>query len=152
MTQLMIMKNVTIYTDGACSKNPGPGGWGGIVIYDNHRREVSGFEENTTNNMMELKAVIESLKVLKENCNVKLHTDSKYIVDSITKWVHNWKINGWRTAKKEPVKNRQLWEDILNLSEMHNIEWHWVKGHDGNQLNEECDQLAKHQIKIHAIN
>ena len=146
------MKNVTIYTDGACSGNPGPGGWGGIILYENHRKEISGFEENTTNNIMELKAVIESLKVLNKNCNIKLYTDSKYIVDSITKWVYNWQKNGWRTSKKEPVKNKELLEDILNLSKIHNIEWHWVKGHDGNPLNEECDQLAKHQIIIHAIN
>ena len=146
------MKDITIYTDGACSNNPGPGGWGGIILYENHRKEISGFEENTTNNVMELKAVIESLKVLNENCNVNLYTDSKYIVDSITKWVYNWQKNGWRTSKKEPVKNKELLEDIINLSKIHNIEWHWVKGHDGNLLNEECDQLAKHQIIIHTIN
>ncbi|MCK5759680.1 MAG: ribonuclease HI [Candidatus Delongbacteria bacterium] len=146
------MKNVTIYTDGACSGNPGPGGWGGIILYENHRKEISGFEENTTNNIMELKAVIESLKVLNKNCNIKLYTDSKYIVDSITKWVYNWQKNGWRTSKKEPVKNKELLEEILNLSEIHNIEWYWVKGHDGNPLNEECDQLAKHQITINTIN
>ncbi|NOR44878.1 MAG: ribonuclease HI [Candidatus Delongbacteria bacterium] len=148
----MAMKDITIYTDGACSGNPGPGGWGGIILYENHRKEISGFEENTTNNVMELKAVIESLKALNKKCNVKLYTDSKYIVDSITKWVYNWQKNGWRTSKKEPVKNKELLEEILNLSEIHNIEWHWVKGHDGNQLNEDCDQLAKHQIIINAIN
>ena len=145
------MKNVVIYTDGACSYNPGPGGWGGIILYENHRKEISGFEENTTNNVMELKAVIESLKALNENCNVRLYTDSKYIVDSITKWVHNWKNNGWKTSKKKPVKNKELLEEILNLSKMHKIDWNWVRGHDGNPLNEECDQLARYQIKINTI-
>ncbi|MBN2790429.1 MAG: ribonuclease HI [Candidatus Delongbacteria bacterium] len=146
------MKDVTIYTDGACSNNPGPGGWGAIIMYGNIRRELSGYEPDTTNNSMELRAVIESLKLLKESCNVKLYTDSKYIVDSVTKWVHNWKSNGWRTSKKEPVKNKHLLEEVLKLSEVHKIEWHWVKGHDGNQFNEECDLLAKNQIKIHSSN
>lgn len=141
-----MMKDVIIYTDGACSNNPGPGGWGGIILYDGRRKEVAGFEESTTNNIMELTAVIESLKVLKESCNIKLYTDSKYVVDSVTKWVFNWIKNGWKTSNKEPVKNRQLFEELLNLSKNHRIEWNWVKGHDGNSLNEECDLLAKNQI------
>lgn len=139
----MIKKKVTIYTDGACSGNPGPGGWSAILIYENKTKEISGGERSTTNNAMEMTAVISALKILKESCDVDLYTDSKYVIDGITKWIHSWKNNNWKTADKKPVKNLILWQDLSNLSITHNINWTWVKGHADNHLNNRADELAR---------
>lgn len=136
-------KRVTIYTDGACSGNPGPGGWGAILIYGEHRRELSGGEAGTTNNRMELMGAISALEALKEPCRVDLWTDSAYVKDGITKWIHGWKRNGWRTADKKPVKNAELWQRLEGARERHQVEWHWVKGHAGHPENERADELAR---------
>lgn len=140
------MKEVTIYADGACSNNPGPGGWGTILIHGNKSKKLSGYKELTTNNIMELTAVIEGMNALKEKCKIDVYTDSKYIVDSVTKWLPGWQKNGWKTSSKQQVKNIELWEKILEHINFHQVSWHWVKGHDGNIYNEECDKLAKEQI------
>lgn len=140
------MKQVSIYADGACSKNPGPGGWGVILIYGDKVKKMSGFQEDSTNNIMEMTAVIEGMKALKERCEVNIFTDSKYVVDSVTEWLPNWKKNGWITSSRKPVKNIDLWKEIVELSGHHKVNWHWIKGHDGNEYNEECDKLAKEQI------
>ena len=139
-------KSVTIYTDGACSGNPGPGGWGAILIYNDNRKELSGGEEHTTNNRMELIAAIEALEALKGACTVDFHTDSNYLRDGITSWIHNWKRNGWRTANKKPVKNADLWERLECARERHDVRWHWVKGHAGHAENERADELANEAI------
>lgn len=139
-------KKVTIYTDGACSGNPGQGGWGAVLIYGNSEKKISGYSELTTNNKMELQAVIEALKILKRTCNIDLYTDSVYVKDGITKWIQNWKKNNWRTSKKEDVKNKELWIELDRLSSQHNIEWHWVKGHADNNLNNVVDELARNEI------
>lgn len=137
------MKQVTLYTDGACSGNPGPGGWGAILEYEGHRKELSGGEANTTNNRMELTAVIEGLSALKFGCDVTLVSDSKYVIDAITKgWVYSWKAKGWRKADKSPALNVDLWEKLLLQLERHNMTYHWVKGHAGHPENERCDQMA----------
>lgn len=137
------MKKVEIYTDGACSGNPGKGGWGAVLVYKNNEKEISGYDESTTNNRMELTAVIEALSMLKEPCEVLLTTDSKYVCDAVTKgWVYSWKKNGWRKADKKPALNVDLWEKLLPLLEKHNVEWNWVKGHAGHPYNERCDALA----------
>lgn len=137
------MKTVTIYTDGACSGNPGPGGWGAILEYRGTEREFSGGEANTTNNRMELTAVIESLRRLKEPCIVELYSDSKYVIDALQKrWVYTWKKNGWRKSDKKPALNVDLWEQLLPLLELHTLHYHWVKGHAENPKNNRCDQLA----------
>lgn len=137
------MKNVEIYTDGACSGNPGMGGWGAILVYNGREKEICGSEAQTTNNRMELTAVIEALKALKEPCSVTLTTDSKYVCDAINQeWVYNWKRNGWRKADKKPALNVDLWEELLALLEKHNVKFVWVKGHNGNAYNERCDKLA----------
>lgn len=137
------MKKVEIYTDGACSGNPGKGGWGAVLVYKNNEKEISGYDESTTNNRMELTAVIEALSSLKEPCEVLLTTDSKYVCDAITKgWVYSWKKNGWRKADKKPALNVDLWEKLLPLLEKHSVEWNWVKGHAGHPYNERCDALA----------
>ncbi len=144
------MKTVTIYTDGACSGNPGVGGWGAILMYNGNSKEISGHSQETTNNIMELTAVIESLKLLKEPCEVDLYSDSAYVVNAFLEgWVKNWEINGWKTSGKEPVKNKELWEELIELSTVHNINWHKVKGHSDNEYNNRCDKLAKEQIKKH---
>lgn len=138
-----MQKHIELFTDGACSGNPGPGGWGVVLRYKDHIKEMSGGEEQTTNNRMELTAVIEGLSALKEKCNVTLTTDSKYVVDAVTKgWVYSWKNNGWRKADKKPALNVDLWEKLLQLLEMHNVEFNWVKGHAGHPENERCDALA----------
>ena len=137
------MKTVNIYTDGACRGNPGIGGWGVLIEYGNISKEYFGGEKNTTNNKMELQAAIEGLKVLKEPCNVILTTDSKYVMDGITSWIDNWKKNNWQTSKKEPVKNKDLWIQLYDLTSSYKINWIWVKAHAGNTLNEEVDLLAK---------
>ena len=137
------MKEVTIYTDGACSGNPGPGGWGALLIFGPHRREISGAVADTTNNRMELQAAIEALKVLKEPCRVKLHTDSAYLAKAFNEgWLANWQRRGWKTAAKKPVKNKDLWQRLDKAREKHQIDWHWIKGHSGHEGNERADQLA----------
>ena len=139
-------RRVEIFTDGACSGNPGQGGWGAILRYGDNEKELSGGAADTTNNRMELQAAIESLKALKRPCEVDLYTDSVYVRDGITKWLHNWKRNGWRTAAKKPVKNRDLWQALDEAIARHDIQWKWVKGHDGNPGNEEADALANRGI------
>ena len=137
------MKTVEIYTDGACSGNPGPGGWGAVLIYNGYVKELSGGEKETTNNRMELEGVIKALKELNEPCFVKLTTDSKYVCDSINKgWVYSWREKGWKKADKKPALNVDLWEELLPLLETHNVEFVWVKGHNGHKYNERCDELA----------
>ena len=137
------MSEVTIYTDGACSGNPGPGGWGAILISGEHRKELSGGEAETTNNRMELTAAIEALTALKRPCTVALYTDSVYVRDGITRWIHGWRRNGWRTADKKPVKNAELWQALEAALERHKVDWHWVKGHAGHPENERADELAR---------
>jgi ribonuclease HI len=134
---------VVIYTDGACSGNPGPGGWGAILIYGKHRKEMSGGEAETTNNRMELMAAISALGALKRPSEVKLWTDSNYVKQGITEWIHGWKKNGWRTADKKPVKNLELWQALDEARTRHKISWHWVKGHAGHPENERADELAR---------
>jgi ribonuclease HI len=136
-------KNVVIYTDGACSGNPGPGGWGAILTMGNHRKELQGGEANTTNNRMELMAAISGLEALKQRCTVAIFTDSVYVKDGISKWIHGWKRNGWRTADKKPVKNAELWQRLEAARLAHDVSWHWVKGHAGHPENERADELAR---------
>ena len=142
------MKTVTLYTDGACSGNPGPGGWGAILEYKGHEAELSGGEENTTNNRMELTAVIEGLKRLKEPCIVELYSDSKYVIDALEKgWAVSWQLRGWIKADKKPALNPDLWEQLLDLVQIHQLRYHWVKGHADNPKNNRCDELAVRQWK-----
>ncbi len=137
------MKQVTIYTDGACSGNPGPGGWGAILEWNGHEKELFGGEAETTNNRMELSAVIFALRALKEPCAVGLFTDSKYVFDAVDKgWLYNWRDSGWRKADRKPALNVDLWEQLLPLLETHAVTWHWVKGHAENEKNNRCDRLA----------
>ncbi len=137
------MKKINIYTDGACSGNPGPGGWGAVLEYNGHEKHLSGSEKETTNNRMELTAVIEALKAVKEPCEVTLTTDSKYVCDAINqRWVYSWKAKGWKKADKKPALNVDLWEKLLSLLEIHKVTFIWVKGHNGHKYNEICDQLA----------
>ncbi len=137
------MKTVTIYTDGACSGNPGPGGWGAILAFQGVEKELSGGEADTTNNRMELTAVIEALRCLKEPCIVELYSDSKYVIDALQKrWVFAWQRNGWRKADKKPALNVDLWEQLMPLLDRHELHYHWVKGHADNPKNNRCDQLA----------
>jgi len=135
-------ERVIIHTDGACSGNPGPGGWGAVLQYGSTIKELKGGEPLTTNNRMELTAAIEALNGLKRACAVELHTDSNYVKDGLTKWIHGWKRNGWKTADKKPVKNVELWQALDEAVGRHTIEWHWVKGHNGDEMNERADQLA----------
>lgn len=137
------MTDVTIYTDGACSGNPGPGGWGAILVHGETRKELSGGESETTNNRMELQAAIEALNALKRPCKVAVYTDSVYVRDGITKWIKGWERNGWRTAAKKPVKNAELWQALQAALQPHDIDWHWVKGHAGHPENERADELAR---------
>ncbi len=142
------MKTVTLYTDGACSGNPGPGGWGAILMYQGVERELSGGEDNTTNNRMELTAVIQGLKALKEPCIVELYSDSKYVIDGLSKgWAEGWRQRGWKKADKKPALNPDLWECLLELAGIHTLRYHWVKGHAENPYNNRCDQLAVAQWK-----
>jgi ribonuclease HI len=140
------MPIVTIYTDGACRGNPGPGGWGALLLSGEHRKELNGAEAETTNNRMELTAAIAALVALKTRCAVKLYTDSQYVRQGITEWIHQWKERNWRTADKKPVKNIDLWQQLDAQIERHDIEWHWVKGHSGDPGNERADQLANEAI------
>ena len=143
-----MMKQVSIYTDGACSGNPGPGGWGAILEWNGRAKELSGGERETTNNRMELSGVIFALSALKEPCAVDLYTDSKYVFDAVDKgWVYTWRKNGWRQADKKPALNVDLWERLLPLLEAHRVTWHWVKGHAENEKNNRCDALAVAQSK-----
>ena len=136
------MTRVEIYTDGACKGNPGPGGWGAVIRSGEHEKEISGGEAVTTNNRMELLAAIRALEALKRACHVDLYTDSVYVRDGITKWIFGWQKNGWRTAAKQPVKNAELWQELLQAAKPHRVDWHWVKGHAGHPENERADKLA----------
>tara|TARA_Y100001958_G_scaffold155119_1_gene145176 strand:+ start:611 stop:1045 length:435 start_codon:yes stop_codon:yes gene_type:complete len=140
------MKEVIIYTDGACRGNPGPGGWGVLIKFDTTEKEIFGGEKNTTNNQMELCAAIEGLSILKEPCIVELFTDSKYVMDGITQWIQNWKKNNWKTSAKKEVKNKSLWQKLDRLIAFHQVQWHWVKGHSGDPGNETADLLANKGI------
>lgn len=137
------MKKIEIYTDGACSGNPGPGGWGAILRYQGNEKELKGGKAETTNNQMELTAAIEALNALKQPCEIDLYTDSVYVRDGIMKWIEGWKRNNWRTAAKKPVKNVELWQALDEATLRHNITWHWVKGHAGHPDNERADELAR---------
>ncbi len=142
------MKTVTLYTDGACSGNPGPGGWGAILEFQGTEKELSGGEASTTNNRMELTAVIEGLSALKEPCIVELYSDSKYVIDGLSKgWAASWQKNGWRKADKKPALNPDLWEKLLDLTDIHRMRYHWVKGHADNPKNNRCDALAVAESK-----
>jgi ribonuclease HI len=140
-------KTVEIFSDGACSGNPGPGGYGAILKYGEKVKEISGYELNTTNNRMEMMAVIQALRQLKRPCKVKVVTDSKYLVNGMTQWLPGWIKHNWITSQKKPVLNQHLWKELVTLSQQHHIEWHWIKGHNGNPLNERCDQLARAAIR-----
>ena len=142
------MEEVIIYTDGACSGNPGPGGWGAILMYKDNKKEISGGKIDTTNNIMELTAVIEGLKLLKFPCKVKLYSDSAYVVNGFNqKWIYGWIKNGWKNASKEPVKNKELWQELYDLTKIHEVEFIKVKGHADNEYNNRCDELARNAIK-----
>jgi len=143
----MLEKIIKIYTDGACSGNPGPGGWGALLKYNGHEKELSGFEAQTTNNQMELQAVIEALKSVKSKKQIKLYTDSKYVMHGITEWIHNWKKNDWKSASKKPVKNVERWQALDHLNAGFDIEYIWVKGHAGHAENERADELARAAIE-----
>ena len=134
---------IVLFTDGACSGNPGPGGWGAILVWNGLERELNGGERETTNNRMELMGAIAGLEALKRPCAVELFTDSRYVMDGITKWVKGWKRNGWKTAEKKPVKNEDLWRRLDAARARHDVTWRWVKGHDGNEMNERADALAR---------
>jgi len=137
---------LNIYTDGACKGNPGIGGWVALLNYGNSIKEIKGFSKETTNNIMELTAVIKALKSLNRSCNIIITTDSNYVKNGITDWINNWKNNGWKTAKKQPVKNKNLWVELDKLASEHNIKWKWIKGHSGHPENERADQLANEAI------
>lgn len=136
------MKQISIWTDGACKGNPGTGGWGALLKYGAHKKEIYGGEANTTNNRMELLAVIEALTLLKRPCEVHIYTDSQYVQKGMSEWITGWKQRGWRTAAKKPVKNADLWQQLDALCEQHQVEWHWVRGHTGDPGNERADELA----------
>lgn len=142
------MEEVIIYTDGACSGNPGPGGWGTILMYKDNKKEISGGKIDTTNNVMELTAVIEGLKLLKYPCKVKLYSDSAYVINAFNqKWIYGWLKNGWKNASKEPVKNKELWQELYDLTKIHEVEFIKVKGHSDNEYNNRCDELARNAIE-----
>ena len=137
---------IEIFTDGACRGNPGPGGWGALLCWKGHEKELCGGAKETTNNRMELQAPIEALKAIRKKLPIHIYTDSKYVMEGITRWLENWKRNNWRTANKKPVKNQDLWEELDQLASSHAIEWHWVKGHAGHEGNERADALANQGI------
>ena len=142
------MQKVIIYTDGACSGNPGPGGYGAILMYENNKKEISGGSKQTTNNIMEITAVVEALKLLKFACDVDVYSDSSYVVNAIEKkWIEKWQRNGWKTSSKEPVKNKKLWEELDLLIKKHNVKFIKVKGHSDNKYNNRCDELARNAIE-----
>lgn len=140
------LPDVTIHTDGACRGNPGPGGWGALLHSGSHEKTLNGFEATTTNNRMELMAAIMALRELKRPCRVELYTDSEYLRKGITEWIHGWQKRGWKTAAKQPVKNAELWRELLAESQRHEVNWHWVKGHSGHPGNERADTLANEAI------
>ncbi|MFN3889165.1 MAG: ribonuclease HI [Beijerinckiaceae bacterium] len=137
------MTKVAIWTDGACSGNPGPGGWGAVLTWEGHEKDLCGGEALTTNNRMELTAAIMALEALKRPCDIDLHTDSQYVKGGVTGWIHGWKRNGWKTADKKPVKNVDLWQRLDEATQRHKVTWHWVKGHAGDMMNERADELAR---------
>jgi ribonuclease HI len=139
--------SVVVYTDGACKGNPGPGGWGAVLRWKEHEKELFGGERDTTNNRMELTAVIQALSALKSRCRVAVYTDSEYVKNGITTWIHGWKQRGWRTADKKPVKNVELWQRLEALAAQHDVQWHWVRGHDGDPGNERADALANRGVE-----
>ena len=142
------MEKVTIYTDGACSGNPGPGGWGAVLMYKDNKKEISGSKKETTNNVMELTAVVEALKLLKFPCKVELYSDSAYVVNAFDKgWIYNWVKNNWKTADKKPVKNKEIWEELYELTKKHEVQFIKVKGHADNEYNNRCDELATGAIE-----
>ncbi len=141
-------RSVVIYTDGACSGNPGPGGWGSVLMYRGHRRELSGGDSETTNNRMEMMAAIKSLEALKRPCNITLHTDSTYVLKGMTEWLPQWKRRNWKTAAKKPVKNVELWQRLEQAIAQHTVDWKWVKGHSGIPENERADELARLAIPL----
>ena len=141
------MNEITIFTDGACKGNPGPGGWGALLVAGDNEKELFGGENNTTNNRMELMAVIQALSALKRHCQITIHTDSKYVLKGFTEWLAGWKANGWRTAAKAPVKNVDLWQALDAAQSQHQITWCWVKGHSGDAGNERADQLANRGVE-----
>jgi ribonuclease HI len=143
----MTDQNIVIYTDGACSGNPGPGGWGSVLLYGGHRREMSGGDADTTNNRMELMAVIMALEVLKRPCEITVHTDSTYVMKGITEWISQWKQRNWKTAARKPVKNVDLWKRLEQAVAPHSLAWKWVKGHSGVPENERADELARLAIR-----
>ncbi len=143
----MTLPQVEIYTDGACKGNPGPGGWGALLVAGKHRKEMFGGEANTTNNRMELLAVIRALEALNKPCRVVLHTDSQYVQKGISEWIHGWKARGWKTAAREPVKNADLWQTLDVVAQKHEIDWRWVKGHAGHDGNEAADELANRGVQ-----
>jgi len=143
---MSLTDHVIIHTDGACKGNPGPGGWGAILQSRGHEKELWGGENNTTNNRMELMAAISALEALKRPCRVDLHTDSKYVMQGVTKWIRGWKARGWKTADKKPVKNEDLWRRLDDARNRHEVKWHWVKGHAGHELNERADSLANRGV------
>lgn len=141
------MEKVIIYTDGACSGNPGPGGWGAILMYKDTKKEISGGKKDTTNNVMELTAALEGLKMLKFPCEVDLYSDSAYLVNGFSQgWIYNWQKNNWQTSNKEPVKNKEIWQEIYNLTQMHKVKFIKVKGHADNEFNNRCDEMAREAI------
>ncbi|MFG6666616.1 ribonuclease HI [Halomonas sp. HNIBRBA4712] len=146
MTQQESKPHVVVYTDGACRGNPGPGGWGVVLASGPHEKTLKGFEAQTTNNRMELMAAIMALRALTKSCQVELWTDSQYVRQGITQWIHNWIKRGWQTAAKQPVKNAELWKILLEETKRHRVEWHWVKGHSGHPGNEKADTLANEAI------
>jgi ribonuclease HI len=139
---------VRIYTDGACKGNPGPGGWGALLVFGEREKELFGGEAHTTNNRMELTAVIRALESLTRPCAAEIHTDSQYVKNGIETWIHGWKRNGWKTADKKPVKNAELWRELDELAARHDIRWHWVKGHNGHPENERADALANRGVEV----
>lgn len=141
------MKQVEIFTDGACKGNPGPGGWGALLRMGEHEKELSGSELETTNNRMEMTAVIQALSALKEPCKIALYSDSKYVIDGITKWIHGWQKRGWKTAAKKPVLNEDLWREMIEAIARHDITWNWVKGHAGHPENERVDSIASERAE-----
>ena len=142
------MEKVIIYTDGACSGNPGPGGWGAVLMYKGTKKEISGAKNNTTNNVMELTAALEGLKMLKFPCEVELYSDSAYLVNGFSQgWIYNWQKNNWQTSNKEPVKNKEIWQEIYKMTQTHKVKFIKVKGHADNEFNNRCDELARNAIK-----
>ena len=143
------MEKVIIYTDGACSGNPGPGGWGAILMYKDTKKEISGGKKDTTNNVMELTAALEALKLLKFPCEVELYSDSAYLVNGFNQgWIYGWQKNSWKNSSKEPVKNKEIWEDIYKMTQKHKVKFIKVKGHSDNELNNRCDEMARNAIKM----